>query len=177
MNNTYTFWGITLKTIVTHTVTYFLMGILAFFLFDYATQYTETSLNLLMRPTTDPIVRAGILFQPIRGLLFGIAFYLLREVFFDKKLGWLMMWVVLIIMGILSTFGPAPASIEGMVYTTLPFSSHFGWGLVEIYSQALLLSFVTYYWVNHPEKKWLTWVLIAAFCVVLLLPILALLAS
>ena len=177
MNNRYTFWGITLKTIVTHTVTYFLMGILAFFLFDYATQYTETSLNLLMRPTTEPIVRAGILFQPIRGFLFGIAFYLLREVFFGKKLGWLMMWVVLIIMGILSTFGPTPGSIEGVVYTVLPLSSHFGWGSLEIYSQALLLSFVTYTWVNHPEKKWLTWVLIAAFCVVLLLPGLALLTS
>ena len=177
MKNHYTFWGITLKTIVTHTVTYFLMGFLAFFLFDYATQYTETSLNLLMRPTSEPIVRAGVLFQPIRGFLFGIAFYLLREVFFGKKLGWLIMWVVLIIMGILSTFGPSPGSIEGMVYTVLPLSSHFGWGLLEIYSQALLLSFVTYTWVNHPEKKWLTWVLIAAFCVVLLLPGLALLTS
>ena len=55
MNNNPTFWGITLKTIVVHTVTYFLIGLLAFFLLDYSTQYAETSLNLLMRQTTHPL--------------------------------------------------------------------------------------------------------------------------
>ena len=58
-NNQPTFWGITLKTIITHTITYFLMGFLAFFLFDYSTQYAETSLNLLMRQTTDQFRVAG----------------------------------------------------------------------------------------------------------------------
>ena len=176
MKNSYTFGGITLKTIVTHTVTYFLMGLLAFFIFDYTTQYSETSLNLLMRPTTEPIVMAGPLFQPIRGFLFGIAFYLLREVFFGKKLGWLTMWIVLVIIGILSPFGPAPGSIEGMIFTVLPLSSHM-MGQLEVYLQSFLLSIIMFYWVNHPEKKWLTWVLIAAFCLVLFLPTLGLLMT
>lgn len=173
-SNQPTFWGITLKTIVVHTITYFLMGLLAFFIFDYSTQYAETSLNLLMRQTTEPIVMAGPLFQPIRGFLFGIAFYLLREVFFGKKYGWLITWVVLVIIGILSPFGPAPGSIEGMIFTVLPLSSHLT-GQLEVYLQSFLLSVIVFYWVNHSEKKWLTWVLGAAFFLALLFPTLGLL--
>jgi hypothetical protein len=176
MNNRYTFWGITLKTIVTHTITYFLMGFLSFVIFDYSTQYAETSLKLLMRQTTEPIVMAGPLFQPIRGFLFGIAFYLLREVFFGRKFGWLIMWVVLIIFGILSPFGPSPGSIEGMIFTVLPLSSHMT-GQLEVYLQSLLLSVITYYWVNHPEKKWLNWALGIVFLVTLLFPTLGLLMT
>jgi hypothetical protein len=174
-NNQPTFWSITLKTIVVHTITYFLVGALAFFIFDYSTQYAETSLSLLMRQTTHPLVIAGPLFQPIRGFLFGIAFYLLRELFFGKKYGWLIMWIVLVIIGILSPFGPAPGSIEGMIFTVLPLSSHLGLGLLEVYSQSFLLSAVVYYWVNHPQQKWLTWVLGAAFFLALLFPTLGLL--
>jgi hypothetical protein len=150
------------------------MGILAFFFFDYSIQYADTSVRLLMRQTTEPLVMAGPLFQPIRGLLFGIAFYLLREVLFGKKNGWLTMWIVLVIIGILSPFGPAPGSIEGMIFTVLPLSSHL-MGQPEIYLQSLLLSVVLFYWVNHPEKKWLNWVLGVTFLLVLLFPTLGLL--
>jgi hypothetical protein len=30
---------------------------------------------------------------------------------------------------------------------------------MEVMTQALLLSVIVYYWVNHPEKKWLAWIL------------------
>ena len=170
----FTFWKITLKTAVIHTITYFLMGILAFFVIDYSTQYSETSLNLLMRPTTHPLVIAGPLFQPIRGFLFGIAFYLLREVLFAKQNGWLITWLVLLIIGILTPFGPAPGSIEGLIFTKLPFSSHLT-GQIEIYSQSFLLAIGTFYWVNNPEKKWLTWVLCGVFVLPLLLSTMGLL--
>jgi hypothetical protein len=175
-NHKLTLWSLILRTIVVHTITYFLMGILSFMFFDYSTQYAETSLSLLMRQTTEPLVMAGPLFQPIRGVLFGIVFYLLRETLFGEKNGWLVMWVVLIIIGVLSTFGPAPGSIEGMIYTVLPLSSHL-MGQPEIYLQSLLLSVGLYYWVNHPEKKWLNWVLGVVFFLVLLFPTLGLLAG
>ena len=173
-NSQPSFWGITLRTIVVHTITYFLMGLLAFFFFDYSTQYADTSLRLLMRQTAHPLVMVGPLFQPIRGFLFGITFFLLREVLFGKKNGWLIMWVALVIIGILSPFGPAPESIEGMIFTVLPLSSHL-MGQLEIYLQSLLLSVVLYYWVNHPEEKWLNWVLGMAFFLVMLFPTLGLL--
>jgi len=173
-NDQLTFWSITLKTAVVHTVTYFLVGMLAFFVIDYSTQYAETSLRLLMRQTTEPLVIAGPLFQPIRGALFGIAFYLLREIFFNKKNGWLIAWAVLLIIGILTPFGPAPGSIEGLIFTTLPLSAHLT-GQIEIYAQSFLLSVVTFYWINHPEKKWLSWVLGIVFFLALLFPTMGLL--
>ena len=87
---------------------------------DYTHFFAESSLNLMMRQTNDPWVMVGPLFQPIRGILFGIVFYLLREPFFGKKNGWLVMWTVLVAVGIIGTFGPTPGSIEGMIYTVFP---------------------------------------------------------
>ena len=162
------------KTVVTHTVTYFILGLLASTILNYAGFFANSSLNLIMRQTNDPWVMAGPLFQPIRGVLFGIVFYLLREPFFGKKNGWLVMWVVLVVVGIFSTFGPTPGSIEGMLYTVLPLWVHLK-GLPEVLLQSLFLSLILFYWVNHPQKKWLTWVMGIAFFILMSLPILGLL--
>ena len=165
-----------LKTIVTHTVTYFIMGLLASTFFEYGRLYAETSLSLLMRQISDPLVMAGPLFQPIRGALFGIVFFLLRDTLFGRKNGWLVMWITLVVIGILSPFGPSPGSIEGMIYTTLPMELHLT-GLPEVLLQALILSALLFYWVNHPEKKWLNWVMGIVFVLMLLLPTLGLLVG
>jgi hypothetical protein len=162
------------KTAVTHTATYFLVGVLAFTLLDYGTWYAESSLNRLMRPTSDPLVMAGPLFQPIRGVLFGLVFFLLRDTLFREKRGWLVLWSVLVVLGIINTFGPAPGSIEGLVYTTLPIGVQMK-GLLETVLQSLLLSLVLVYWVRRPEKRWLNWSMGVVFALVMLLPTLGLL--
>jgi hypothetical protein len=171
-----TFSEVVVKSIVTHTVTYFIMGLLASAIFDYAALYANTSLNLLMRQTSEPLVMAGPLFQPIRGALLGIVFYLLREIIFGKRTGWLVLWIVLVVIGIIGTFGPTPGSLEGMIYTILPLSIHLK-GLPEILIQAFMLSAALFYWVNHRDKKWLNWVMGIAFFLVLLLPTLGLLVA
>lgn len=165
-----------LKTIVVHTVSYFAVGIVAYLLFDYGGAFARPDLSQLMRPTDDPIVRAGPLFQPIRGLLFAIAFYPLRGVLFARPRGWLVAWQVLVILGIFSTFGPTPGSVEGLIYTTLPLGVQLG-GMPEILVQSLLLSGGLYAWVNQPEKRWLTALLMGAFAVVMILPALGLIAA
>ena len=76
------FTAIALKTTVVHTATYFLVGLIAFSLFDYSARFADPALRFLMRQTNDPLVQAGILFQPIRGILFGLVYYLLRDVSF-----------------------------------------------------------------------------------------------
>ena len=162
-----TLLGIILRTIVVHTVTYWIVGILAFTILDFSTWFAEPGWRGLMRPTDDPMVTAGPLFQPIRGLFFGFVFYWLGETFFDKKNGWLIMWGVLVLLGILSTFGPIPGSVEGLIYTTLPFGDQL-LGLIEILLQSCLLSVVLSYWVNHPEKRWITWVSNVLFVIVIL---------
>jgi hypothetical protein len=168
--------AVVVKTMVAHTVSYFLIGMAAFWGFDYARKFAEPGVRSLMRPTNEPLVMAGPLFQPIRGLLFGLVFYLLREPLFGARRGWLVLWFVLVAVGILGTFGPAPGSVEGMVYTTLPLHFHLE-SLPEIVAQALALAALLCYWVNHPGKKWLTWVLGVAFAAALFLPTLGLLAT
>lgn len=162
------FTPIVLKTIVVHTVTYFLVGLVAFAVVDYASKYADPMVAVLMRQTNDPLVAAGPLFQVLRGFLFGLVFYGLREIVFARRNGWLILWLVLVIVGQLSPFGAAPGSIEGVIYTHLPLWFHLS-GLPEIILQAFLFAFLTCYWVNHPEKKWLSWVMGIAFVVVVLL--------
>ena len=77
--------GVLTRAAVVHTVTYFVAGVLAFTLFDYETALTEGPLDGFMRSPDDPMVMAGPLFQPVRGLLFGTVFYLLRDQYFGRQ--------------------------------------------------------------------------------------------
>jgi hypothetical protein len=166
---------VVVKTLVTHTVTYFVAGFTAFSLFDYPRLIAETQLGASMRPLNHPLVLTGPLLQPVRGVLFGFVFYMLRGPFFGSKQGWLTMWVVLVSVGILGTFGAPPGSLEGVIYTVLPLRLHLTL-LPEILVQSLLLSWLLFQWVNHREKRWLNWTMGAAFVLVLILPALALVA-
>ena len=171
-----TFWRITFKTIIVHTVTYFLVGLLAYSLLDYRARFAGPALRVFMRQLNDPIVFLGPLLQPIRGILFGVAFYLLRDRLFMPKNGWLVMWVVLVCVGIFSTFGPALGSVEGMIYMTLPLEVQI-FGLPEVLLQSCMLSFVLFHWVNHPESRWLNWLLGILLFLVFLFPILGILSG
>ena len=163
------FWVLTLKTIVAHTVTYFLAGLTALTLFDYAAQFAKPATAVFMRQTSDPIVALGPALQPIRGVLFALVFYVLREPLFGRKHGWLILWLMLVVLGIFSTFGPASGSVEGLIYTTIPASEQLSGGLLEVLTQSLLFAALLYYWVNHPEKRWLAWVLGVLFILVILM--------
>ncbi len=146
------------KASVVHTVTYFVMGLLALIFLDYADRFAQPYMLGWMRQVDDPIVMAGPLFQPLRGVLFALAFYPLREILFGRKYGWLTMGWLLVSLGVFSTFGPTPGSVEGMIYTLIPLDDQLtGW--LEVIPQSLLLAFALHYWVNHPEQKWLNWVL------------------
>ena len=168
--------GLTVRTVVVHTVTYFVAGILAYTLGDYARTYAEPPLSHLMRPTTDRWVMAGPLFQPVRGVIFALALYPLRSVIFAERRGWLTLWWLLLALGVLSTFGPAPGSVEGLIYTIIPPGAQLR-GLWEVLLQSLLFSVLLFHWVNHPGKRWLAWTLGVAFCLVMILPVLGLLTT
>lgn len=169
------FSALAVKTIVVHSVTYFFMGALASTFLNYAERFARPEMACWMRQFSDPLIMIGPLLQPIRGLIFALAFFPLREILFGRKNGWLILWWLLTALGILSTFGPAPASVEGMLYTVIPMTDQLiGW--LEVIPQALLLSVLLFYWVNHPEKKWLNWVMGVIFFLVLLMPVAGLLA-
>jgi hypothetical protein len=161
------------KTMVAHTITYFLVGLLAFLTLDYTARFSDPGAAAYNRPTSDPLVMAGPLFQPIRGLLFGVVFYLLRESFFRRPRGWLILWVTLVVIGIIGQFTGGLGSIEGLVYSRIPVLFQLLL-LPEVIIQTLLLSVVLFYWINHP-KKWLNWVLGVVFFLILFFAALGLL--
>jgi hypothetical protein len=166
-----TFWGLTVKTIVVHTVTYFIMGLLALTFLDYGSAFAEPVTREYMRQVNEPIVALGPSLQFIRGILFVAAFYPFREILFGRRNGWLLMWLLLVSLGILSTFAAAPGSVEGLLYTKMPVGLQIS-GWLEVMLQALLLSVILFYWVNHPEKKWLAWMLGIIFVLVFVFSIL-----
>lgn len=166
-----TFLGLAVKTVVVHTVTYFLMGLLAVTFLQYRTAFESPITREYMRPVDDPLVALGPALQVVRGLLFAAAFYPLREILFGRRNGWLITWLLLVTLGILSTFGAAPGSVEGLLYTKMPVGLQIS-GWAEVMTQALLLSAVLYYWVNHPKKRWIAWVLGILFGLVIVFSIL-----
>jgi hypothetical protein len=168
--------SLVVKTIITHTITYSLMGMLAAAIFDYRELFTVAGLSCLMRPFDDPLLVAAPLYQPVRGALFGLVFYLLRGPFFGQRRGWLVMWATLVGIGILGAFGPAPGSLEGLFFTVVPVWAQVR-GLPEVLLQSLLLSGALFYWVNAPEKKWLSPAAGVAFVLLLALPVIGLLVG
>src|SRR5215208_4000332 len=168
--------SLTFKAVVVHTVTYFLAGLLAYTVGGYEKTFSEPPLSYFMRPTSDRLVMAGPLFQPIRGVIFALALYPLRRVVFAERRGWLILWWLLLALGVLSTFGPSPGSVEGLIYTTIPPLSQMR-GLWEVLLQSLLFSVVLSYWVNHPGERWLNWTLGVAFSIGMILPVLGLLVG
>lgn len=170
------FGRLAVTMIVVHTVTYFIVGVLAFLLLDYEQLYARPDLAGLMRPTTDRLVMAGPLFQPLRGFVFALAVYPLREIVFARPRGWLALWGLFVALGIVSTFGPAPGSIEGLVYTVVSVP-HQLLGLVEVVIQSLVLAAGVVYGIRHPEKRWLHRLMLVIFVLVMLLPVAGLLAG
>jgi hypothetical protein len=166
-----TFLGLSIKMIIVHTVTYFIMGLLALVFLEYRTAFETPITREYMRSVDDPIVALGPGLQFIRGILFAIAFYPLREILFGHKNGWLVTWLVLVMLGILAPFGAAPGSVEGLLYTKMPIALQIS-GWAEIMTQALLLSVILFYWVHHPEKKWIAWVLGIIYVLVIIFSIL-----
>ena len=165
-----------ITTIVVHTVTYFVVGLLALWLLDYAEFFARPDVARLMRPTTDPVVMAGPLFQPLRGFVFALAVYPLREILFSRPRGWLVLWGLFVALGIVSPFGPAPGSIEGLIYTHISVPHQLR-GLGEVVLQAFLLAVGVVYLVRHPERRWLHRLMLVAFAVAMLLPLAGLLAG
>jgi hypothetical protein len=166
--------GLILKSAVLHTVTYFLAGLIAANVFNYEGLFAIPSMAGFMRPYEDVWVLLGPLFQPLRGMLFALALYPLWGNLFNRKYGWLVIWWLLVAIGIFSTYGPTPGSIEGLLYTRVPLAAHLR-GLPEVLVQSFVYSLVLFYWINHPEKRWLTWVLVILFFILMTFPILGLL--
>ena len=170
------FWSILYRTIISHTVTYFVTGVVASILLGYATRMIRPDVAPIIRKITDPILMASPLFQPVRATLLAIVFYLLRDVLFSNRKGWLIMWCMLVVIGILTPFSASWGGIEGMIFFNSPVWDHIvGWP--EVFSQTLILSVILTYWVDHPKSKRLHAILLVGFILTMLLSIIGLLTA
>lgn len=161
------------KTVACHSITYMIMGVLAYHFLHYADFINNPCSG--MRPITSLWMILGVPLQLFRGVLFASVFYFFREQLFGRKNGWLLMAWLLIGIGILGTFAAPAGSLEGFIYTTTPFLMQVR-GYLEIVTQALLLSALLSYWINHPGRKWLNWTLGAAYFICVALSMMALVA-
>ena len=130
------------KVIVAHVITYFVCGLIAWNLFNY-----EEFVELLgFKPMSEISLTMIVVGQIARGILFGFVVWWLRDSVIGKRLGWLKLWGVLLIVGVLNTYGPAQGSIEGMIYLNLaqyegtPTSALLS--LLEVTLQPLLFSLI-----------------------------------
>ena len=168
------FVPLAVKTVVCHTITYFICGLFAYKLLNYQAIIDNPCSG--MRPTTSLWVIFGPALQAFRAMLFATVFYLFREQFFGRRNGWLRMAWMLVGIGILGTFAAPAGSLEGYIYLTMPVSYQVRFGYPEVVTQAVLLSALLCYWVDHPGKKMLNWALTVAYAVPAALPVLALVA-
>ena len=101
------------KVTATHTFTYFFCGLI----FTQLLNYDDAYLEFLGFKPMDEISGLAIIFgQIVRGILLGIVVWWIKDSIIGKKLAWLRLWAILVILGIVSTYGPAPGSIEGLIY-------------------------------------------------------------
>src|SRR5260370_35073704 len=80
------FVSLAAKTMVCHTITYVIMGVLAAYFLNYAALMARPDSGI--PPMTAPLGIAGPLVPPLRGLGFALVFYPVRDCCCGKSNGW-----------------------------------------------------------------------------------------
>ena len=133
------------KVTIAHFITYMVCGMVFYKIFKYQNHIENIGFRKI-----DEISGRQLMFGQItRGILFGIVLWWIKDSFIGKKLGWLKLWVLLVIVGIIGVYAPAPASIEGAIYLDpgeerQPLIFELG-SLGEVMLQPLLFSLIVTY--------------------------------
>jgi len=131
-----------IKVITAHIIIYW---VFAFIAMPLTMDYIDDIVELMGYKPLDEINMAGVFIgQIIRGFLLALVIWWIKDSIIGKKLGWLKLWAILIILGIFNTYSPAQGSIQGMIYLKpiegIPASMSIGF--LELLAQPLLLSIV-----------------------------------
>ena len=138
------FW----RVYATHLLSYTLLGMIASTLLDYREIFDNSA---IYRAYESPWIPAGMALQIVRGLLFAIVLWFFKDVFLFQKYGWLKLWLLVTGLATLSTTAAAPGSVEGFIYTTIPWSEQIK-GYLEVVPQVGLFSFLLCKWYDRPSK-------------------------
>ena len=131
------------KVTMAHIITYAVATMLAM---PLTMDYAESVVELMgFRPLDEINMGAVLIGQIIRGFLLGIVIWWIKDSIIGKKVAWLKLWVILIILGIFNTHAPAHGSIQGLIYLApienLPISASLG-GMLQTLAQPLLFSII-----------------------------------
>jgi hypothetical protein len=126
------------KVIAAHVITYTVVTLIAM---PLTINYGDSVVELLgFRPLDEISIGAVLIDQIIRGLMLGIVIWWINDSIVGKKLAWLKLWAILIILGIFNTYGPTHGSIQGLIYLApiedIPASMSLG--ILETMAQPLL---------------------------------------
>ena len=144
-------WQYVTKVTIYHVFTYIVCGIIFSTLFNYSELFNEGCMKYYMQPVASNNTLMGPLFQVVRGLIFGLVLLLLRDYIKTEKLGFLKLYALIFVFGIINTPGPAPSSIEGMIYTQVPWMVHLK-GAPEIIVQTFLFAWMVSN-IDKPKKQ------------------------
>jgi len=158
---------------VTHTVVYFIAGMIFAALMNYRELFA-TSEYAYMRPFEHPLVILGPSLQVFRGAFLALAFLPFRKVITESKRGWLYLWGALWILTNVGADAADPGKIEGFIYADYPVGLHFATYL-EFTFQTLVFAWLFHTWERNPKDKRLSIPLIAAFVFIVVVAILGLL--
>jgi len=165
------FWRVSACQIIS----YFVFGLLAFWVFDYRSLYQTPALSHFMVPTDSPQVAVGPALQVFRSLVFALVLWPIREVFLKRDKGWFNLWLLFLGLAILGTAGPSPGSLEGVFYTQVPLRYHLI-GLPEVVLQTLAFSLMLVSWYQHPGRWW-NRIMSISICLILLMGLMGWLAA
>jgi hypothetical protein len=124
---------------LSHVVTYLLVGLLASRALDYAELLGRPVIGDYYLPYGSVDLVGSIALQLLRGVMFGVVLLPFRSVLAASRWGWLWLWSVFVVIGILGTPAAAPSSFEGLLYTRVPLWFHTV-GLPEMLLQTLAFS-------------------------------------
>jgi hypothetical protein len=155
------------KTVVCHTVTYFVTGA-ELRGYHQPSEFGDATVD--QRLGTARSGAAGLSRHPVCIGLLPVSRAVIRAQQGMAADAWMLIGI-----GILGTFAAPAGSLEGFIFTTSPALSQ-AKGYLEVVTQAVLLSAILCYWVNHSGKKWMNWTLGAGYAICAGLPLLALVA-
>ena len=102
--------------------------------------------------TFRPFSLMAVAGQMLRGLAFALVFYPFYNILFKSSHGRLIMFGAMWGVAIFGSVEPQPGSIEGIIYTTIPFTEHL-YALAAIALQMLLFVWLFIKWETLSRKR------------------------
>ena len=140
--------GFFFKVVITHAVTYILCGMFFYKVNNYKEELIDKNKGLngaKWRSPSDKVYQLIPILQLLRGALLGIVLVIIKNAVYDVSFGFLKLFVVLFVTGLINVYQPAPDSIEGYIYIEpekgLTAKDIIG-GNVEIATQIMLFSII-----------------------------------